>query len=60
LSFLSTQAPPPDQKIKKPADFQKVAFFRKEGWTITHEKYHFLLGMDLLLKETTNLTLNFT
>jgi hypothetical protein len=34
-------------------------FFEKKAWTITHEKCHFLLKMDFLMKRVTNLISNF-
>jgi hypothetical protein len=47
-------------KTKKGLEFFKSADFWKKGWTITHEKYHFLLDMDFLVKEIASLTQNFT
>jgi hypothetical protein len=50
---------PPVQKTKKSCQNFQTPFFKK-GWTITHEKYHFLLAMDFLPKKITALTSNFT
>jgi hypothetical protein len=38
----------------------KTPFFEKKWWTITYEKYHFLLDMNFLAKWKTNLPSNFT
>jgi hypothetical protein len=43
---------------QKAAENSNPAF--KRGWIIPHEKCHFLLDMDFLEKENTNLTSNFT
>jgi hypothetical protein len=41
-------------------NFSNAPFFEKKGWTIIHEKHHFLLDMAFLAKEKTNLPSNFT
>jgi hypothetical protein len=46
--------------FQKALDFFSTTAFEKKGWTITHEKYHFLLDMHFLEKDITNLTSNFT
>jgi hypothetical protein len=53
--FLASSSPE-NQKV---GDLFQTPLFEKE-WTIPHEKCHFLLGMDFLVKEITNLTSNFT
>jgi hypothetical protein len=47
-------------KIQNIADFFKRRFFEKKGWTSTHEKLPFLVGVEFIVKELTNLTSNFT
>jgi hypothetical protein len=47
-------------KNKESGEFFKILLFRKNGWTIAHEKCHFLFDMAFLVKEITNLTSNLT
>jgi hypothetical protein len=48
------------RKNKESGEFLKILLFRKKGWTITHEKCHFLFDMAFLVKQITNLTSNLT
>jgi hypothetical protein len=50
----------PCSENQKAAEFLKLCFLKKKGWTFTHEECPFLLDMDFHAKEITNLTSNFT
>jgi hypothetical protein len=50
----------PFQKKEKGTDFFFQTPLLKKAWTIPHEECHFLLNMDYIVKEMTNLISNFT
>jgi hypothetical protein len=61
---LSTQAScvPGILQFRKPKCCQifETLLFDEKGWTIPHEKFYFLLDMNFLKEEITNLASNFT